>query len=117
MRPAERPLVIRLATEADQVPLRRLAQLDSAPPLEGRVVLAEAEGRIRVALPLADGRAIADPFFRTVEMLDLLATRAAQLRAPSVSARMRPIGKLLGWPRATRSIGSRGASRPGSATA
>jgi hypothetical protein len=113
----ETPLVIRLATQADQVPLTRLAQLDSAPPLEGRVVLVEADGRIRVALALADGRAIADPFFRTAEILDLLETRAAQLRVPNLSAQVRPVARLFGWPRATRSIASRSASRPDSAAA
>ena len=117
MRRSETPLVIRLATQADQVPLTRLAQLDSAPPLEGRVVLVEADGRIRVALALADGRGIADPFFPTAEMLDLLETRAAQLSAPNASGPARPIGRLLGWPRATRSIASRGGSRPDSAIA
>src|SRR3954452_12393932 len=102
MRRSETPLVIRLATQADQVPLTRLAQVDSAPPLEGRVVLVEADGGIRAALALADGRAIADPFIRTAEMLAVLETRAAQLSAANTSAPARPIGRLLGWPRATR---------------
>jgi len=73
------PLVIRLDVAADAVALRRLAYLDSARPIAGQVVLAEQDGHVVAAVSLADGRAIADPFVATSDIVLLLRLRAAQL--------------------------------------
>ena len=57
--------VIRLATEHDADDLRRLAALDSARPLTGRILLGEIEGVLAAARSLETGRTIADPFLPT----------------------------------------------------
>lgn len=74
------PVVIRLATEADGRSLERLAQLDSAPPPEGRTIIGELRGRAVAAVSLSDGRTIADPFVLSQEIVELVQIRARQLR-------------------------------------
>ena len=73
-------VTVRLARDEDAGALLRLAALDSAEPLSGAALLAEVDGEVVAALPLAGGSAIADPFRRTTPMVDLLELRAAQLR-------------------------------------
>jgi hypothetical protein len=80
--PAE-ALTIRLAGPADTAALGRLAQLDSAPaPKPVPMLVAEVGGELRAALPLDGGRAIADPFRPTAELVAILAERARQLAPP-----------------------------------
>lgn len=80
--PAE-TLTIRMAVSADAEALGRLAQLDSAPPLAPvPMLVAEADGELRAALPLHGGRGIADPFRPTVELVAILAERRRQLAPP-----------------------------------
>jgi hypothetical protein len=76
------PLTVRRADEHDAVDILRVAALDSAGPIVGEALVAELAGRMVAAVALADGRVIADPFVRTVEVVALLELRAAQLRAP-----------------------------------
>jgi hypothetical protein len=45
--------------------------------------VAEVDGNIHAAISLSDGRAIADPFRHTAELVDLLKMRAAQLTQPA----------------------------------
>ena len=59
--------------------IRRLALLDSAACPRGRVLVAAVGGEPRAALPLDGGRAVADPFVRTAELIALLGIRLAQL--------------------------------------
>ena len=76
----ELPITIRPARAADASALANLAERDSAEvPLEP-VLIAEASGELRAAVSLYDGAAIADPFKHTRWMVELLHTRAAQLR-------------------------------------
>jgi len=74
-------VVIRSARQADLQLLRDLAELDSAKPLTGPVLVALVDGRPSAALSLDDGRAIADPFQATAASIELLALRAQQLCA------------------------------------
>jgi hypothetical protein len=75
------PLVLRPATSADAAALERLAALDSARPLTGEVMLASAGGDVRAALSLQTGRAVADPFYPSAELVALLRTAAGKGRA------------------------------------
>ena len=70
---------IRTARPDDFFELWRLAALDSADVPDEPMVLAESEAGIVAALSLETGDAIADPFRRTYEALELLRLRASQL--------------------------------------
>jgi hypothetical protein len=73
-------VTVRHARAEDAGALERLAALDSAHAPGGPLLLAESDARILAALPLGSGRAIADPFEPTAEVLALLELRATQLR-------------------------------------
>jgi hypothetical protein len=82
-RDAAEILTIRMALPADGAALDRLAQLDSAPaPKPVPMLVAEVGGELRAALPLDGGRAIADPFRPTAELVAILMERARQLAPP-----------------------------------
>jgi len=72
---------IRSATPADGRTLSHLAALDSAPVPFGPTLIAEVDGAPRAALSLNDGRAIADPFAPTAELVDLLRLHARAIAA------------------------------------
>jgi hypothetical protein len=84
--------VIRQATEHDAPTLRRLAALDSAKPLTGRVLIGELDGQPAAALSLKTGAAIADPFQATENLRVHMRMRAAATEAlerePSLRERM-----------------------------
>lgn len=72
-------ITIRPAHSGDERALIELAALDSAgeaPPAP--LLIGEVEGRIRAALSLADGSAVADPFFPSSDLLALMRASAAQ---------------------------------------
>jgi len=72
------PITIRQSSDADQRVLRELAELDSAPPIAGPVLMAVWDDRAVAAISLDGLREIADPFVRTREVVELLrAARAA----------------------------------------
>ena len=75
----ERPLTIRLARPDDIGTLRRLAALDSAHTLRGRVLLAETAGTPVAAISLTTGAVTADPFQHTADAIRLLRLRRYQL--------------------------------------
>ncbi len=77
------PLVLRPAAAVDSADLERLAALDSARPLTGEVMLAYAGGEVRAALSLDSGRSIADPFWRSAELVRLLRQAAEPPRRRS----------------------------------
>jgi hypothetical protein len=66
------PITIRPSGDADRQVLRELAELDSAPPIEGPVLMAEVDDRAIAAISLDGRREIADPFVRTRELVALL---------------------------------------------
>jgi hypothetical protein len=72
------PLVLRPATSADFDGLERLAALDSARPLTGDVLVAAAGGELRAALSLDSGRAVADPFWPSADLVVLLRAAAGE---------------------------------------
>jgi hypothetical protein len=61
--------------------LERLAELDSVHLPRGPMLLAEVGDELRAALCLADGTVLADPFYPTAELIELLRERAVQLSA------------------------------------
>ena len=69
-------LVLRPATPVDAAALRRLAALDSAEPLDGEIVVAYAAGGLRAAVAVESGRAVADPFYPSAELVELLRSAA-----------------------------------------
>lgn len=74
------PVVIRLAVPVDADAIARLAALDSARPPRGDALVAEVGGEAIAAVGIEDGRAVADPFRPTEDVVRLLELRAAQLR-------------------------------------
>jgi hypothetical protein len=73
-------LALRLAHPDDALAVRRLAALDDAPPLAGQVLVAFLDGEPVAAMSLVDGRAVANPFLPTADVVALLSLRARQLR-------------------------------------
>jgi hypothetical protein len=72
-------ITIRLADYQDARALLRLAALDSARVPDGPLLVAETDGELVAAVPLGGGRAIADPFRPTANLVGVLALRAQQL--------------------------------------
>jgi hypothetical protein len=88
-------VTIRPAYADDQLSLLRLAALDSAPKVPpAPLLVAEVDGVLRAALSVARGSAIADPFFPTVQLLELLrGYAAASDRQHSLGRRRFPFGR------------------------
>jgi hypothetical protein len=80
-------VVLRRAAPQDGAALVRLAELDSAPQPVGEMLLAEVDEQIAAAVPLDGGRAIADPFRPTAELVELLRLRARLLAGGEAPAR------------------------------
>ena len=78
-------LTIRRATAADDFAVRRLSALDSAFPPTGDVLIGEVDDELWAALSLDTGHAVADPFRRSGDVVDLLRFRAQRLRGETVT--------------------------------
>lgn len=76
------PITLRPARDKDAVALLELTMLDDADQLSGEVLVAEVDGRLWAAIELASGRVVADPFRRTLQLVELLRTRARTLTEP-----------------------------------
>ena len=92
---------VRMMRPEDRAGLTRLAALDSGPIPFGAWLVAEVEGELWAALPLAGGRALADPFRPTGDLVELLQMRVAQMHAdsdagPSVRAALRWLARRGG---------------------
>ena len=85
-------LSLRHATPADSAAVAYLAALDDAERLTGSVLVAFDGDRPVAAVSLDDGRAVADPFTRTADVVDLLRLRARQ--QSSGPARRFGLGRL-----------------------
>ena len=73
-------LTVRAATARDADALRLLAALEGVNMPAGEVLVAQVGRDVVAALPLDGSRAIADPFRRSAEFVELLRLRARQLR-------------------------------------
>jgi hypothetical protein len=71
---------VRLMRPEDRPALVRLAALDSAAAGFGAYLVAEVEGELWAAVPLAGGGVLADPFRPTADLVELLQVRAGQMR-------------------------------------
>jgi hypothetical protein len=72
-------VALRLCRVSDDGAISRLAALEERPEPHGRFVVAEVNGTIVAALPLAGGAPLRDPFARTAHLIRLLEVRADQL--------------------------------------
>jgi hypothetical protein len=88
MRTSPDTITIRPASPAEAA-VARLAQLDSAPAPAGEMLAAEVDGELRAAVSLTDGSAIADPFERTVELVELLRAHVKRQAPERRVARLR----------------------------
>ncbi len=91
-------ITVRRSSPADAVELARLAALDSARPLRGPALIAESGQRMLAALPLGEGRPVADPFEPTAELVALLELRREQLGRDSGTRGGRALRWLLRAP-------------------
>jgi hypothetical protein len=74
-----RAITIRHSDAADGSALARLAALDDRPlPRADDAVLGFVDGELKAAVVLPGGQAIADPFDRTHELVELLRLHAEQ---------------------------------------
>jgi hypothetical protein len=88
-------VAIRAAQRSDRAALAALAALDGALPPIGGALVAEVRGSIVAALPLGGGRALADPFRHTSDLVALLEARAGQLERERRAGHERR--RVLGW--------------------
>jgi hypothetical protein len=76
-------ITIRAAGDADLAALARLAGRDSDRVPAGPLLIAAVGPEVRAAISLVDGAVVADPFHRTVELVEMLRIRAAGATAGS----------------------------------
>ena len=76
----EQAITIRRLGDEDRDEVVRLAQLDSRPVPEGELLGTESQGRLSAVISVTTGAAVADPFARTEEIMELLRGRLAHLR-------------------------------------
>ena len=74
------PITIRRA-HPEEPGVLRIATLDSTRVPAAPLLVAEVNGQVRAAVSIEDGRAIADPFHPTSDLLELLRTHAAVTRS------------------------------------
>ena len=96
--------MIRIAAAGDKRALEHLAQLDSATTPIVPTLIGELRGRPVAALSLADGKAIANPFVATSDILELLRLRAGHLNDRRAHERRREssVGSAKAMPEHSR---------------
>ncbi|HEY1479821.1 MAG TPA: hypothetical protein VGF46_07305 [Gaiellales bacterium] len=72
---------IRYAGRDEEAAIERLAELSERPVPLGSALVAEVDGELWAALPLATGTLLVDPFHPSAEVEQLLTLRAAQIAA------------------------------------
>jgi hypothetical protein len=92
-------LILRRSTPRDAGAIARLVELEGAEPLVGDSLVAELDGTVVAAVTLADGRAVADIFRPTAELVRMLRDRREQLirarRLPASATSPRGVQRLL----------------------
>lgn len=78
---ARRAIVIRRAVPDDETAIERLSQLADRRAPSGPLLVAEVDGELIAAAPVAGGRALSDPFRVSLDVVELLELRSHQLRA------------------------------------
>jgi hypothetical protein len=86
-----RTIELRFAYPDDEAIVHRLAALDDAPELPGRILLALIDGQAVAALSLEDRRVVANPFLATSKAVELLRLRAEHLAPARGRRRLRGI--------------------------
>jgi hypothetical protein len=71
-------LTIRPALNADNDVVARLAQLDSQRPPTGEILIALRDDEPVAAISVEDGHVVADPFQRSLSIVELLRSAAAR---------------------------------------
>ncbi|HLY35142.1 MAG TPA: hypothetical protein VKU35_00345, partial [Candidatus Limnocylindria bacterium] len=99
------PVTIRPANADDELDLWKLAALDSSPLPAAPLLVAEIQGELRAAVSVTDLRAIADPFRRTAELVELLRQTATTI-APWPRSTRRPDGSTFSLERRRQSWSS-----------
>jgi hypothetical protein len=69
------PITIRRA-HPEEPGVLRVAALDSARVPRSPLLVAEVDGMVRAVLSLDDGASVADPFHSSLDLVELLRTRA-----------------------------------------
>jgi hypothetical protein len=87
-------LTLRMCDEADYPALQTLAERDTSVVPGGALLVAESGGRVLAAISIETDAVIADPFQRTADAVELLRSRAKQLRRAHGPAGPRPIPVL-----------------------
>jgi hypothetical protein len=92
-------ITLRGASRDDHTALCRLAALDSASLPPAPLMMGEVDGKLRAAVSIADGTAIADPFYPTAHIVALLRTHAAARTRRSDRRRRLSFRYRPGWGR------------------
>jgi hypothetical protein len=71
-------ITITHSASPDDASVRRLAALDDRRPPHGPALLAYVDGELRAAVGIVDGQAVADPFHRTADIVQMLRLRARE---------------------------------------
>jgi hypothetical protein len=87
-------LTLRFCCEADYATLRKLAERDTAAVPTGRLLAAEADGRLLAAISLETRAVIADPFLPTKDAVEILRRRARQIRRAECGPGLRLLQRL-----------------------
>ena len=93
---SELPITIRRAYPDDAHALRLLAALDSSEVPAEPVLVAEVDGELRAAVSISDLEAIADPFFPTADIVELMRGHiAGSVQRPRRRRRLRGAPALV----------------------
>jgi hypothetical protein len=83
-------ITIRRLGADDAAAVTWLAQRDTARAPRGELLGAELDGQLVAAISIATGEAVADPFLRTAEIVEVLRLRLSQLNARPTFRTSRP---------------------------
>jgi hypothetical protein len=91
-----RGLTLTISGAADRPALQKLAERDSARVPAGRLLVADAGGRLLAAISLETDAVIADPFEPTRDVVELLVRRSRQIRRAEGRGLRRPRRRARG---------------------